>query len=394
MARRRAAGEDKRDPVDGSSTTWHGKPDNEELKSQTSAPETNSTLIIEAPTKLSSLISYLGIWLEFLLPDLIINALYAVPLVFGRMTKPANFDPATDVPGLTDKVIFITGGTAGLGRNSVLALAAHNPAEIAFSGRKQASADKILDEAREKYPNVKITFVQCDLTSLESVQKAAHSYLAETQRLDILMCNAGVMATPTGLTKDGYEIQFGTNHLGHALLAKLLLPKLEATPGSRIVILSSVAYLQAPKSGFDFKTLKSTQSALGGFNFPPVTVWTRYGQSKLANLLYAKALAKHHPGVTSVAVHPGIIKTGLFQGVSTAAKPAALAIGAFANTTPVEQGHYNQLWAATCPPDQLDNGAYYEPVGVKTTPKSKAGRDDELVEELWTWTQEALKEYN
>lgn len=206
------------------------------------------------------------------------------------------------------------------------------------------------------------------------------------------MLNAGIMAVPPGLSPDGYEIQFATNHLGHALLVEKLLPLLQQTakrPGAdvRVINMTSIAYQQAPSNGIDFATLQSDQrklSALGS-----MAKWRRYGESKLAQLLYTQELAKHHPDITSVSVHPGIIMTGLFEQVDFATKLPVLLMS-IGNRTPVDQGHYNQCWAATCEKSRLTNGEYYEPVGVvgkRTTPQA---RDAVLAEKLWDWTQKEI----
>ena len=117
--------------------------------------------------------------------------------------KPV-FDAEKEIPDLSGKVIFITGGTAGLGRESVLSFAAHNPAHIYFSGRSQASADKLMRKVNTEFATIPITFIKCDLASLESVKGTASKLLAETGRLDIFMANAGVLALRPGLTQDGY----------------------------------------------------------------------------------------------------------------------------------------------------------------------------------------------
>ncbi len=164
-----------------------------------------------------------------------------------------NFDPAKDIPDLSSKVFLITGGTAGLGYESVLSLASHNPAQIFFTGRSQSSAAKLLEVCKEKYPSVPVSFVKCDLASLSAVKAAAREMLARTDRLDVVMANAGVMALPPGLTEDGYEIQFGTNHVGHALLVKLLMPVLERTAEGvgdvRVVWSTSLGYQGHPVVG-------------------------------------------------------------------------------------------------------------------------------------------------
>jgi len=130
------------------------------------------------------------------------------------MPAKPQFSPANDIPSLVGKVIIVTGGTAGLGRETVLSFAAHGPAHIYFTGRSQPSADSLVKETKARFPQVPVTFVPCDLASLDSVRNAAKDVASRTDRLDIAMLNAGVMALPPGLTKDGYEVQFGTNHMG------------------------------------------------------------------------------------------------------------------------------------------------------------------------------------
>jgi NAD(P)-dependent dehydrogenase (short-subunit alcohol dehydrogenase family) len=240
-------------------------------------------------------------------------------------------------------------------------------------------------------PNANIVFVACDLTSLASVKAAAERVLAETDRLDVLMCNAGIMATPPGLTQDGYELQFGVNHLGHALLIQKLLPTLRRiaiSPGGdvRIVILTSHRFRGHPSGGILFDTLQTTQD-LG-----PGRPWLRYGQSKLANVLYARELARRVPELTTIAVHPGLVGTGLtghLTGVQAClVRMVKVAVGSLT----LEQGAYTQLWAAFGNRLEMSSGKMYEPVGVLTTLNATA-QGEELAQALWTWTEEALKEY-
>lgn len=287
-------------------------------------------------------------------------------------------------------------GTAGLGAGCVEILAQHNPSHIYFTGRSTAKANVLIEKIRLKSPKVPITFLECDLTSFASVQAVAKRLLAESARLDVLICNAGIMAVDAATTKDGYEIQFQVNHLAHALLIKLLLPLMLRTaegPNAdvRIVNMASIAYQQAPKAGIEFSTLKSNQASLG----PPLIPgpkWSRYGQSKLANLLYPQELAKKYPAILSVSVHPGFIITDLFANVSFATRLPAL-IQSIGKRIPLEQGPYNQLWAATSPRAGIKNGEYYEPVGVVGTRTTARARDAQLAEKLWDWTQDALVGY-
>ncbi|KAJ9605794.1 hypothetical protein H2200_009643 [Cladophialophora chaetospira] len=304
------------------------------------------------------------------------------------------FSP-TSIPSLSGRVFFITGGTAGLGAGTISLLASHSPSHIYFSGRNAKNASSVIENVKAAHPDVPVTFLECDLASLASVKSAAQTFLAQADRLDVLYANAGIMAFPPGTTKDGYEIQFGTNHMGHALLIKLLLPLMERTatqPNSdvRIILNTSIAYKQAPKEGIAFSTLKSPQDGLGGLI--PGGKWCRYGQSKLANLLYAQSLAKRYPNIKSVAIHPGYIKTDLFANVSflTALPVRMMAAGQW---TSVEEGPYTQTWAGTAKKEDLENGAYYVPVAKRGVLETAASKDEKLADRLWEWTQKELASF-
>ncbi|KAJ7767868.1 oxidoreductase [Mycena maculata] len=293
------------------------------------------------------------------------------------------FNPATDIPDLSGKVIFVTGGTAGIGKESVLALAKHNPERIYFSGRDTKRAAEVIAEATSA---ANIIFLECDLTSLSSVQKAAQKIISESDRLDILMLNAGIMDAPLGLTKDGYEIQFGTNHIAHALFVKLLLPTLLRTaeaPGSdvRVVSLTSTGFALHPRGGILFDGLRTPQG--GGL--------VNYGQSKLANILYAAELARRYPQITALSVHPGVVRTGLVGNLTGLTKALVQVTNMFTMVTPAE-GARNQLWAATGKKEKMVNGEFYEPVGApgKHARKSK---DVKLAGQLWEWTDKELESY-
>lgn len=304
------------------------------------------------------------------------------------------FDATNEIPDLSGKAILITGGTAGLGYETALSFAAHTPGQIFFTGRSQPSADKLIKEVNTKFPGVPITFIRCDLASLESVRNAAKEVVSKTERLDIFMANAGIMGVAPGLTKDGYEIQFGTNHMGHALLVKLLTPLLDSTAKQygdvRIVWNTSLGYRGAPPSNpIQFDKVKTTQTDI----FFILGHWIRYGQSKLANLLYARAFAQHHPTITSVSIHPGVSATGLVTSMSLPNRLFVYATNV-GNMLSAEQCAWNQQWAAVAPlgngKREVENGAYYEPVGVKGN-LTAAGANDELAEKLWEWTQKELE---
>lgn len=311
------------------------------------------------------------------------------------------FKPA-DIPDLSGRVYFITGGTAGLGAGTVSLLATHNPAHIYFSGRNNKKAQEVIEKVKSSHPDVPISFIEMDLADLASVKVGAEKFLAQADRLDVLYANAGIMALPPGTTVDGYEIQFGTNHMGHALLIKLLMPLMRRTVEQqkqqgassadvRIILSTSIAYKQAPSEGIRFATLKTPQNNMGAVI--PGGVWSRYGQSKLANLLYAQALAKRVPEITSVAVHPGFIATDLFTNVSFL-NALPVRIMAAGRWTPVEEGPYTQVWAGTAPKQSLENGAYYIPIGEKGKLETKAAADVQLADRLWEWTEKELTPFS
>lgn len=197
------------------------------------------------------------------------------------------------------------------------------------------------------------------------------------------------MAVPNGITNDGYEIQFGTNHLGHALLTKLLLPTLLSTAqvlgaDVRIITLSSSAHsVSTPKGGIAFSLLKTVQEEDGRI--------AKYGQSKLANILHVKELARRYPQIKVVAVHPGMASTGLKGGMADQWCLRALqaGVGAVIGVS-AEEGAWNQLWAATS--KEVMSGTYYVPVG-KRSEGSGDSRNGVLAGRLWEWTEKELVEY-
>ncbi|KAJ5890293.1 hypothetical protein N7504_011103 [Penicillium tannophilum] len=310
---------------------------------------------------------------------------------------PLEYNPDMDIPDLAGQSIFITGGTGGLGAYSAVELAKHNPAHIYISGRNLKRAQSIITQVQSnKTSNVtKVTFIECDLSSLSSVQRAAEQFLSRTPspRLDTLMCNAGIMTRPPATSKDGYEIQFATNHLGHALLIRKLLPLIENTASEgghgRIIILSSSAWALHPSGGIQFVRLRTGQ------DFPVGGPWQRYGQAKLANLLYARELARRYPHLMCVSVHPGIVETGLFDEMSFKNRILMYLAFWWVMVQP-HQGAYSQLWAATRPKEELVNGCFYLPVGKlgdgNLGRKAKRGKGT-LAQKLWDWTEDVLNEF-
>lgn len=268
-------------------------------------------------------------------------------------------------------------------------LVKHNPAEIYLAARTPSKAEAAIEDIKKATPGAHVTYLSLDLMSFDSIKKAADEFKSKSSRLDVLMNNAGIMATPLAFTKEGYESQFGTNHIGHALFTKLLLPtllKTAAEPNSdvRIVNLSSDGHNSASFIG----GIVLDQEKLKTYN-----PWFRYGNSKLANILYSKGLAKRYPQITSVAVHPGIIYTDLY---APASQNFILRMGIGAASlfmTRLDQGAWNQLWATTIPKNELQNGAYYTPVGNVNKGSLFFGyaSNEKMADELWDWTEEEFK---
>ncbi|KAK4495078.1 hypothetical protein PRZ48_013405 [Zasmidium cellare] len=200
------------------------------------------------------------------------------------------FNPARDIPDLSGKVIVVTGGNAGLGVETVRALAQHNPGCIYLCARSLSKAETFISEIKASSPSANIKPVHFDLASLESAKAAANEIIKATPRLDLLYLNAGVSAVAPGLTKEGYEWQFGVNHLAHAMFVQLLMPLLQDTASTNpesdvriITVASEAAKMMAPKEGIIFSQLKTEMASQSGM--------ARYSQSKLANILFAKKLA-------------------------------------------------------------------------------------------------------
>jgi NAD(P)-dependent dehydrogenase (short-subunit alcohol dehydrogenase family) len=282
-----------------------------------------------------------------------------------------------------------------LGKQTIKYLASHSPARIYLAARTPSKASTAIADIQSGVPNAcEIVHLPLDLTSFSSIASAADTFKARETRLDILINNAGIMASPYSTTKEGYEIQLGTNHMGHALLTKLLLPTLLETskkPGAdvRIITLSSMGHHITPSSGIIFD-----QPALEDIN-----TWRRYGASKLANILYTRSLAEHYPSITCISLHPGVILTDLFNNMRV--NPfMRLGIWLYGVIGMILPGHYrsavdgalNQTWAATARKEELVNGGFYKPVGVLNG-GSKWAKDEGLQKKLWEWTEGELNRH-
>lgn len=292
-----------------------------------------------------------------------------------------------DIPDLSGQVIIVTGGNAGLGYETIRQLSQHNPSTIYLASRSRDKAEKAIADLNANDPSAtNIRFLELDLASLESVRTAAAEFLCQESRLDILINNAGIMMTPEGLTKDGYEIQFGTNVLGPALFTQLLLPTLRDTARvnsqTRMVMLGSAAHARAPKDVYNFEKLRTTASDRH--------TTERYTTSKLANLHYAKALAERENAVKIIPVHPGMVSTNLHHASTGTFLKPFLNLAICVAGTPVEKGALSQIFAAVSP--EAKHGQYYGPIGKAET-GSEIAQNHDLQEKLFKWVQGELSEH-
>jgi NAD(P)-dependent dehydrogenase (short-subunit alcohol dehydrogenase family) len=269
---------------------------------------------------------------------------------------------------LSNKVYIVTGGNSGVGLATIRQLAMQKAAVVLASRRvKEGEAAKAA-LAKEGLPG-SIEVMELDLADLASVRRFAAAFIAAHPRLDGLVNNAGVMNTPRGKTKDGFETQIGTNHLGHYLLTELLLPVLKKSAPSRIISLSSSYHAHALG--------RPGRIVLDDLHFErrPYDGWAAYAQSKLANLLHARALATRlaGSGVTAVSVHPGWVRTNLVR--STMPRwvqdyVLRLFLRAYGMIEPSE-GAQTSLYCLLSPEVPKHAGAYFSQTGLY---KNKADR--------------------
>ena len=260
-----------------------------------------------------------------------------------------------DVDGV---VAVVTGASSGLGAE-VARVLSDRGATVVAAVRDPATIDGM-------------QAIELDLASLVSVRAAAAALLGDVDRIDLLFDNAGVMATPEERTAEGFELQLGTNHLGHFLFTALLAPVLSS--GARVVHTSSLGHMITGMRWDD-----------PHFREAPYDKWQAYGQSKSANILFAKGLAAR--GVTSYAVHPGAIGTGLTRHLDG----EELAFAEEASKTQqktVGQGAATLVWAATAA--GIPNGSYLADCAV-AEPAGHAS-DPAEVERLWSWSEEQVGE--
>lgn len=288
------------------------------------------------------------------------------------------------------RTFLVTGANTGLGLETCRVLASRK-ARVVMACRNPQLAEEAIAKVKSAYPEANVEFIALDLSDLDSVRRCAEEYTNRFDRLDVLINNAGVMACPRTLTKQGHETQFGVNHLGHFLLTTLLVPVLEksgsAEKPSRVVNLSSMAqFIFAPAEGVRFDDLTGEKSYHD---------WERYGQSKLCNVLFSNELNRRMAGlnVISIALHPGVIMgTDLMRHKSfgymwrmmtaTMKRKGGMSMMMSERKKSIPEGAATTLVVALDP--QVKPGGYYadcvETGGKKLHAKAT---DEELAKRLW-----------
>jgi len=303
---------------------------------------------------------------------------------------------------LTGYEIIVTGGASGIGVETVRAFAKAN-ARVILAARDLAKAKSVADEIIKSTGNNKVEVEQLDLASLKSVRAFVERYLAKKKHLNILVNNAGIMACPLAYTEDGFESQFGTNHVGHFVLTKGLIPALKegaqkSGKNSRVISVSSLAH-----------AISDVNLEDPNFKIREYEPWLSYGNSKSANVLFAVELNKRYSkdGINSNAVMPGGIMTGLQKFVPQEDQIKRGWIDKDGNVNPlfktVEQGASTTIWAAVA--EELENrgGLYLEDCQLSVLRESReecmkhfGGHiaycvNSETAEKLWNLTENLLE---
>ena len=314
------------------------------------------------------------------------------------MTRPLRCDPALLEKDMTGRVAIITGANSGIGLVTATQLAAQG-AHVIMACRRVAEGEARRAEILAAHPGASVEVRALELGDLASVRAFAAGVLADHPRITDLINNAGVMNTPKGTTKDGFELQLGTNHLGHFLLTELLRDRIVASAPGRIVLLSSCFHDKA--NGREGEIDLDDPF----FERRPYDGWRAYAQSKLANLLHARGLAHRlaGTGVTAVSVHPGWVLTNLIRNTAPVwvqdylMRPFQGLIGMIEPWDGAQTTLHCVLDDTV--PDHA--GAFYSQLGIYRDRAANRGgwplrspnphaHDDAMVERLWRWSEEQV----
>ena len=293
---------------------------------------------------------------------------------------------AADIPDQSGRTAIVTGGNSGLGYFTSLELARHG-ARVVVASRSDVRGKEAIARIIAEVPNADVELRPLDLADLTSIRSFADGIQSSYPSVDLLINNAGVMAIDKAKTADGFEMQMGTNHFGHFALTGLLLPLMITVDGARVVTVSSNAHKPAKLDLDDLQHEKRYRK------------WVVYGQTKLANLLFAYELQRRLTAadapLISVAAHPGTAATNLVR-VSAGDNPikaAVMAGGVRLFSQSGARGALPQLYAATAP--EVEGGEYFGPNGIaeqfgypKRVNSTSASKDKETAKALWRMSEE------
>ncbi|VEU24218.1 DEKNAAC105469 [Brettanomyces naardenensis] len=315
---------------------------------------------------------------------------------FVSLTRPpAPTFVDKDYPDLSGKVFLVTGGASGIGNAVVKKLLGKN-AKVWILGRRQAVLDKCVSDLKEEFPKAQLDTVLADLSDLPTIKPAAELFLKKETKLNGIIHNAGVMNPPEGAkSKQGYEIQLGTNDIGPFLLQEFLddlviaTAKKEPANTVRILWVSSMGHYFAAEGGVNWDDINYEKEKAG---------WTTvYGQSKAIDIYLSYMWAKKHPGsgVVSISCHPGLLNTELDRYH----KFGPLMRGMLAVISPIyppAYGAFTELFAVLSPSITTKNdGNYVNPWGRlgRIRPDVKEGMEGENGEKVWKWLKEQVSKY-
>ncbi|KAM3614605.1 uncharacterized protein V6R79_016765 [Siganus canaliculatus] len=274
---------------------------------------------------------------------------------------------------LDGKTVVITGANTGIGKETSRDLARRG-ARVIMACRDLTRAEQAAEEIRQRTGNGNVVIRHLDLSSLYSIRQFSEEFLQSEERLDVLVNNAGVMMCPRWLTEDGFETQLAVNHLGHFLLTNLLLPKLQSSAPSRVVTVSSIAHRGGHIDFDDLFFSRRRYSALES-----------YRQSKLANVLFSRELARRlqGSGVSAFCLHPGVIRTELGRHVQGwfPLLGALLSLPSLLLMKTPRQGSQTTIYCAVTPGLEGRSGRYFSDCSEKEV--APEGRDDAVARKLW-----------
>ncbi|XP_062377522.1 retinol dehydrogenase 12 [Sardina pilchardus] len=276
---------------------------------------------------------------------------------------------------LDEKTVIITGANTGIGKETARDLAKRG-ARIIMACRDLERGEEAREDIMEDSGNQNVVLKKLDLSSTKSIRDFAELINKEEKRLDILINNAGVMLCPYSKTVDGFEMQIGVNHLGHFLLTFLLLDLIKRSTPARIVNVASVAHTWGGIQLDDINSEKSYNARRA------------YGQSKLANILCTRSLARRlqGSGVTVYALHPGVVQTELWRHVSSVVQVAVRVFTCCTKTS--VQGAQTSIYCAVEPALEKESGQYYSDCAPASC--SREARDDDMAEKLWQLSTQML----